>query len=274
MERSFDTPEPVSLYVELEKGSLAVLAEDTSTAEVEVVGSHADEVDVRLDGRQLSVVAPRPRVGFFGGNEPALTITATVPTGSDLVTKTGSADQRAEGGFGLARVKSGSGDVSLDRHTGPVVVDTGSGDVSVRVAGADLRVKSGSGDVEVGEAAGTVGISTGSGDVRIGTTAAAAVVKSGSGDLTVANAATDLSLSSASGDLEVGAIRRGSLSAKNTSGDVRIGIPAGIPVWTDVSSLSGRIGSDLQGAGQPGPGEDHIEVRARTTSGDIVLRQL
>jgi DUF4097 and DUF4098 domain-containing protein YvlB len=69
-------------------------------------------------------------------------------------------------------------------------------------------------------------------------------------------------------------MHRGSLTAKNASGDIRVGIPAGTPVWTDVSSLTGRIGSDLEGAGQPEPGQDYVEVRAKTVSGDIVLKQL
>jgi DUF4097 and DUF4098 domain-containing protein YvlB len=274
MQHCYDTTEPVSLYAELGKGSLTIEAAETAEATVDVDGPDPEEVSVELNGRQLSVVGPRARVGFFGGREPSYVITIRIPIGSDLVTKTGSAVLTATGEYGLARVKSGSGGVSLDRHSAAVVVDTGSGDVTISSAGADLRVKSGSGDVEVGLVAGTVGISTGSGDVKIGNTAAATVLKSGSGDLRVGDAGTDLSLSSASGDLAVGAFRRGSLTARNASGDVRVGIPAGIPVWTDVTSLSGRIGSDLEGAGQPAPGQDYIEVRAKTVSGDIVLKQL
>lgn len=274
MEHRFDTPGPVSLYAELGKGSLTIEATETAESLVKVDGSDPEEVVVEHSGAQLSIVAPRQRAGFFGGREPSYAITVTVPSGSDLVTKTGSAGVGATGEFGLARVKSGSGSVSLDRHSAAVVVDTGSGDITIASAGADLRAKSGSGDVEVGRVAGTVGISTGSGDVKVGSTTDKAVLKSGSGDLRVGDAATDLSLSSASGDLAIGAFRRGSLNAKNASGDIHIGIPEGVPIWTDVSSLSGRIGSDLEGAGQPGPGQDYIEVRAKTTSGDIVLKQL
>ena len=52
---------------------------------------------------------------------------------------------------------------------------------------------------------------------------------------------------------------------------MRIGVPAGVPVWTDISTVSGRIRSDAEGAGQPAEGQHHIEVRAKTVSGDIVL---
>jgi DUF4097 and DUF4098 domain-containing protein YvlB len=273
MEQRFDTPAPLSLYVELGKGSLTVTATEVTESTVTVTGTHADEVTVEHTGRQLSVVAPRQRVGFFGGGEPSLDITITVPEGSDLVTKTGSADQRATGDYGLAKVKSGSGAVDLGRFSGVVVVDTGSGDITVESTAADLRIKSGSGEVEVGSVGGTVGVSTGSGDIRIGDSHGATMLKSGSGDLSVQSAEADVSLSSASGDLSVGTIQRGSFTAKNASGDIRVGIPAGVPVWTDIGSVTGRISSDLEGAGEPEPGQDYVEVRAKTVSGDIVLTQ-
>jgi hypothetical protein len=38
--------------------------------------------------------------------------------------------------------------------------------------------------------------------------------------------------------------------------------------------VTGDIRSDLVGAGEPADGADHIEVRAKTATGDIVLRQL
>jgi DUF4097 and DUF4098 domain-containing protein YvlB len=69
-------------------------------------------------------------------------------------------------------------------------------------------------------------------------------------------------------------VHRGRLTAKNVSGDVRVGIPAGIPVWTDISSVTGSVRSDLDGAGEPSDGQDYIELRARTVSGDVYLRQL
>ena len=53
-----------------------------------------------------------------------------------------------------------------------------------------------------------------------------------------------------------------------------IGVKAGVPVWTDITTVSGTIRSELQGAGQPQEGQDHIEVRAKTVSGDIALSEV
>lgn len=273
MERTFDTPTPVQLYVELGSGSVEVTAAEVTTTEVVATGEHADEVRIEQDGDRVSVIGPKGRGGFFGG-DPKIDLRITVPSASGLVSKTGSADQRTSGTLSLVKAKAGSGDIAIDRVTGSAAVDTGSGDITVNDAGADLRAKSGSGDVGVASAVGTIGISTGSGDVTIGATRSAAVVKSGSGDLRIGQAHDDLSLSTASGDIVVDTQHRGGVVAKNASGDVRIGIPGGVPVWTDVYTVTGRIGSDLEGAGQPQEGQDYIEVRAKSVSGDILLKQL
>ena len=269
----FETHEPAQLYVELGRGSLHVTATDTTEAHVEVSGPDAEQVEVRQEGREIVVVAPRRRGGFFG-SDSALTVKVTLPHESELSLKTGSADITVDGTVGAVEIKSGSGDVRLADLAGPGLVETGSGDVTVEVANAELRVKSGSGEVVVRHTEGAVAISTGSGDVRIGTAHGPAAVKTGSGDLRVSEAHTDVSLTTGSGDLVVGTAHRGRLTAKGASGDVRVGIPAGVPVWTDISTISGAIRSGLASAGEPADGADHIELRAKTVSGDIVLDQV
>lgn len=273
MQYQFSTDQPVNLFVEIGKGTLTIEATETAETSVEVTGTEAEKVSVVQSGRQIAIVGPR-HSGFGGLRDQGLEVVVTVPLDSDLFTKIGSADTIARGRFGMAKLKSGSGDILLDEATGVVVVDVGSGDIELETVGGDLRVKSGSGDVRIGTCTASVGISTGSGDVSIGTSCASTVIKTGSGDLTVARAETDLQLSTGSGDLEVGRFSRGGLRVKSASGDVRVGIPRGVPVWTDISSVSGQVGSDLESAGQPAEGQDHVEVRATTVSGDVLLRQL
>ena len=269
----FETHDPAQLYVELGKGSLHISATDTTESHVEIAGKDAEQVEVRHEGRRISVVAPRQRGGFFGG-DTGLDVTITVPLTSELAVKTGSADVTVEGTVGSSEIKSGSGDVRLADLAGASLVETGSGDVSIDVANAELRIKSGSGEVEVRHTEGAVAVSTGSGDVRIGTANGPAAVKTGSGDLKVGEANTDVSMTTGSGDLVVGTAHRGRLTVKGASGDIRVGVPAGVPVWTDISTISGAIRSGLQGAGEPADGADHLELRAKTVSGDIVLDQV
>ncbi|UMG94545.1 DUF4097 family beta strand repeat-containing protein [Nocardioides sp. TF02-7] len=269
VEHVFETPTAIELHVENGSGSITVTATDTSTTTVRITGRDAEEVDVRRDGDVVSIVPPRRTRGLFGDNK--LDMVMVVPGSSRLVARAGSADVSASGLLGATKVKCGSGDVLLDLLGDTAVVDTGSGDVRIAEARAEVRVRSGSGDVVVDRAAATAAVSTGSGDVKIGRADGPLAVKTGSGDLDVADAHADVTMTTGSGDTVVRAARRGRISSKGASGDVRIGIPPGTPVWTDVKTVTGRLSSSVEGVGQPEPGADHLEVRAITVSGDVTL---
>jgi DUF4097 and DUF4098 domain-containing protein YvlB len=269
----FETHEPIELYLENGKGTVLVHAVDTTETCVELSGPDAAATEVELDGRHLTVLAPQHRGGFLSG-ERRLDVVVTLPVGSDVVTKLGSADLEVTGRVGRTQVRSGSGDVRLDNVDGACLVETGSGDVVIEQTTQPVRVKSGSGDVAIRTAAAEVTVSTGSGDVKIGDTTGPTAVKTGSGDLRIGRARSDIGLTTGSGDLDIDVITAGRVQAKGASGGVRIGVPPGVPVWTDVSTITGRIHSTLDGAGQPEPGADYVEVRAKTVSGDIVLNQV
>lgn len=270
VEHGFDTPHPISLYVENGSGSVELRATRTATTQVHIRGKDADQVVVRQDGEEVSVIAPKHRGGFLSGDRQ-LDIEVSLPATSSVTVKAGSADVRATGALGSTRVKCGSGDVALEDLGGVAVVDTGSGDVRIQQARGELRVRSGSGDVEVGEAATTAAISSGSGDIRLGRVAGPVVVKTGSGDLEVAEADGDVAMTTGSGDTLIRTARRGRITSKGASGNVQVGIPTGTPVWTDVKTVTGNLRSTIDGVGQPEPGADHVELRATTVSGDVVL---
>ena len=187
--------------------------------------------------------------------------------------------QRRHHGRGRRRprtscVKSGSGDVRIETSRGPSLVETGSGDIQVDHAQAELRVKSGSGDVELDHGGGAVAVSTGSGDVEIGTSDAAAVVKTGSGDLRVGEAHDDVEHGHRQRRLRRSTSRTAAGSPPRARpATCAVGVPAGTPVWTDLTTVSGSIRSSLEGAGQPADGQDHVELRAKTVTGDIVLNE-
>ncbi len=273
MQHTFHTPGPASVYVEIGSGITSTRTTDTDQTEVLVEGRDADRVTVEQRGEQIVVKADDRRAGFlaFGSD---VSVSVTLPHDSDLTVKLGSADLVAVGRYGAVHVKSGSGDLALDDVTGDAVVLTGSGDVRVNSSAADLRVKSGSGSVTVGRALGSTVITSGSGRVAIDSAHHDTVAKTGSGDVRIGAATRSVSVSSGSGDLEVGTASRGVVRAKSASGDVLVGVPAGVPVWTDISCVTGRIRSDLVGAGEPTEGQDHLEIRATTVSGDITLTQI
>ena len=51
MNRQFETPEPIELYVEIGKGKVEVRATSTTTTTLDVEGQYADEVDRVLRGQ-------------------------------------------------------------------------------------------------------------------------------------------------------------------------------------------------------------------------------
>jgi DUF4097 and DUF4098 domain-containing protein YvlB len=273
MNRQFETHQPIDLVVEIGRGRVRLSAEETTETSVDVQGPDADQVAVTFEDNLLRVIGPKNSGSFFG-KEHGLDVSVTLPTDSNAAIKTGSADVDMAGQLHDVRVKSGSGNVTCDTFAGAGSIDTGSGDVEVSEAHAELQIKSGSGDVSVGSVVRELSISTGSGDVEVGTTHGRAVVKTGSGDLHVVTANADVSLSTGSGDLTVGTARRGKVSAKGASSDVRIGIPTGVPVWADINTVTGSVRSDIESVGAPQDGQDHIELQARTVSGDIVLTQV
>ena len=128
-------------------------------------------------------------------------------------------------------------------------------DVLVRRAESSLVVTTGSGDVRVEDARDELAVKTGSGDAQIRSLGGQAVFTTGSGDLVVHEVAS------------------GRITAKTASGDVRIGVVTGTPVWTDVRTVSGRLSSDLPSVGEPAPDQPYLEVRATTASGDVTLHQ-
>lgn len=268
----YDTPGHTLLYVEIGRGTVTVAAEDGERSIVTIEGEDPGQVSVSQHGNELRIVGPSGPSGFFR-SEPAYDVRVVVPTGTDAAIRTGSADVAVTGTIGASQLRTGSGDVDVETLAGPSQIETGSGEIEVEVATAQLQVKSGSGDIHVEHAGAATAVSTGSGDTRIGTAAGPVAVKSGSGDLVLDESRGDIGFTTGSGDLVVGTTYRGTVSAKGASGDVRIGVAAGVPVWTDITTLTGEISSDLVGAGEPEAGAEHLEIRTKSVSGDIVLRQ-
>lgn len=268
LDHTFSTPEPIELHLRLGGGSVELTATDSAETTVAVTGHEPERVRVEHTGRRVDVTTER-RTGFVRDERYRLTV--SLPAGSRVTTRLGSADLTARGELGTTRVRTGSGDVRLEHQVGPTVVETGSGSVAVENAGQDLRLRTGSGDAEIGTVAGTLVASTGSGRLRLGGHTGAAVLKTGSGGIHVRRAGRDLTLSSGSGDLTVERTEQGRLAGKSGSGNLRVGIPAGVAVWTDARTGSGRIRSDLPSSGAPQHGQPYLELRATTGSGDVTL---
>jgi DUF4097 and DUF4098 domain-containing protein YvlB len=277
LDMTFDTPEPIELYVENGRGRVDVTATDTTETTVRITGERAEEFDVRdlaegVGTRRIAIIAPKGSGGLFGKDARA-EIVVEVPVASGLAAKVGSSDVVTHGRFDDTRIDAGSGDVSLDIVDGSTTVQCGSGDVVAQHLAGDARIKSGSGDIRVSRVDSDLVVTTGSGDVRIDGAGGEVAIKTGSGDAQVGSLAGEVVFTTGSGDLTIGEAAAGRITAKTASGDIRVGVLAGTPVWTDVRTASGRLSSSLPTTGEPAPDQPYLEVRATTASGDVTLHQ-
>ncbi len=152
---------------------------------------------------------------------------------------------------------SASGDLRCESDVQDVDVTNASGNVHVAQVGGDLRFRSASGDIVAGEVVGAVESKTVSGDVALGRVHGGANVQSVSGDVS-------LSLD-----------RAVSASVNTVSGDVRVGVVAGLFIDVDANTVSGELSSEiaLDGA-QSGSADESIRLRVRTVSGDLKVQRL
>lgn len=276
---AFDTPQPIRLRVTFGAGEIAVATADTAQTTVELTPLSADDAAPDLiarttvDHRDNEVVinSPRQSSGLFGRHRPALRLAVTVPTGSALQIRTHSADVEAVGDFGQTLIETGSGDVRLDNVAAEARIRTGSGDISIERVDESLRTESGSGDLSVHEVLGDVNSSTASGDIDIDLLAGDAKLNTASGDVVVHVAQSSVSANTASGDIQLLRVQCGRVQANTASGDVHVGVATGTAAWLDVTTLSGNVGSDLDGTGEPSEHEETVQLQVNTVSGDITL---
>lgn len=272
MDRTFTTPNPIELYVETDSGTLELTASPVTETTVEIHGPRADEYVVEQRDDQIRVIGPRDSAGFLNFGRHGHEVRITAPERSSLALKTGSADTEIEGPLTNLWINTGSGDVTAEVIEGETDIQSGSGDITLDKTHGAGRIKSGSGDVRI-ERCAEMTVSTGSGDVVIEATDGHLAVKTGSGDVHVGSIADDLTVSTGSGDLSVDVASRGGVVFKGASGDMSIGVPAGTPVWTDITTVSGDVHSNLEPVGAPADGQDYLEIRATTASGDVTLQQ-
>jgi hypothetical protein len=60
---------------------------------------------------------------------------------------------------------------------------------------------------------------------------------------------------------------------ETAAGELEVGVREGTAAWLDVSAHHGRVRTSLDEASTPDEGEATVEVRARTSYGDIVIHR-
>lgn len=275
MDHTFETPNPPDLAIEIGSGRVEIMAGETNGRTlVTVTGKGSEETAVEQQGEAISIVGPRSRSGFsFSFGSSQLTVRVSTPAGSNLSTKLGSADLAATGPLGTCTLRSGSGGTDLE-EVGTLEATSGSGDLQVGSVTGSASLRTGSGDLRLRTVAGDVSALTGSGDVILGSVSGQVSAKSGSGDILVEAVGHGAGITTASGDIRLDRLSGGRLDARSASGDIAVGVSAGLPAWTDIHTMTGMVHSRLESLGQPAEGAPFVELRLRSVSGDINVGHL
>jgi hypothetical protein len=268
--------------LELGVGDIRIVATDRIDTVVEVRPGDstkkgdvaaAQQTRVEYANGRLLIKAPKGwrQYSFRGGGE-SVSVQIELPAGSQLRGEAGVAALRCTGRLGECDFKIGVGDIGV-AETGRVRLKTGSGDITVEQAVGHAELTTGSGSIRADSIDGTAVVKNSNGDTWIGEITGDLRVRSANGTIVVEQARATVGAKTANGDVRIGEVSSGAVVAETAYGKVDLGIRDGVPTWLDLISGYGTVHSDLDAAGRPGPAEDALQVRARSAFGDIMIRR-
>ncbi len=279
---TFETPNPITVDVELGVGDIRIDASERTDTVVEVLPSDpdkpgdvtaAEQTRVDLAGDRLVIRGPRGwRQWTPRGGRESIDVLISVPAGSAIQGDTGVAALRCTGELGAFRFKTGVGDIDVD-HARSVAIRTGAGNVSVGHAAGDLAASTGAGVVRIAAVDGSAVIKNSNRETWVGDVHGDLRVNAADGNISVDRAGATVTLKTANGDIRLGEVAPGAVVAQTGFGKIDVGIREGVAAWLDLNTGFGRVENDLTDAQRPAAGEETVEVRARTSYGDISIRR-
>lgn len=280
---SFDTPESVSVTVELGVGDIQIVASERSDTVVDVQPTDpAKTADVTAaehtrvefaNGRLLIKTLKGWRQYSFRAGGESIDVQIAVPTGSTLRVDAGVAAVRATGRLGECSIKTGVGEVQLDQ-SGPVRVKTGSGDVNIDSVHGEADVATGSGAVHIANVGGTAVIKNSNGDSWLGDVAGDLRVSTANGKIFVDRARSSVVAKTAYGDVRIGEVDRGDVVVQTAFGKVDIGVRHGSAAWLDLNTNFGILHNGLEASDEPDGDHETVAIKARSGFGDIEVRRV
>ncbi len=279
---TFETPTPITVDVELGVGDIRIDASERTDTVVEVLPSDpdksgdvtaAEQARVDLTGARLVIRGPRGwRQRTPWGGRESIDVRISLPTGSEIQGEAGVAALQSTGELGAFRYKTGAGDIDVDQ-AGSVAIRTGAGDISVGRAAGDVAASTGSGVVRIAAVDGSAVIKNSNRETWVGDVRGDLRVNAANGSISVDRAGATVTLKTANGDIRLGEVAPGAVVAQTAFGKIDVGIRDGVAAWLDLDTRFGRVHNDLADAERPDAGEETVEVRARTSYGDINIRR-
>jgi Putative adhesin len=278
---TFDTPEPITATIDLVMGDVRISADDRGATVVEVHPSDAsNEEDVKAAeltrveyaDEQLLVKAPKLRSWLSRSDGGSIDVTIALPAGSHVHGAVGLGDFQCDGRLGDCRIKTGLGRIRLDRAD-KLNLRSGAGDISVDRATGRAEVTASSGDVRLGQLDTSAVIKNSNGDTWVGAARGDLRINAANGNIAVDLAQASVAAKSANGDVRLGEVVRGSVVLETKIGDLEVGVREGTAAWLDVNARFGHLHNALDAADAPETSAETVEVRARTSVGEVVIRR-
>ena len=278
---TFDTPGPITATIDVVVGAVRISAGDPGAAVVDVRPSDtSNEEDVKAAqqtraeyaNEQLLVRSPKLRSWLPRSRGASVDVTIQLPAGSEVRGAGQMTDFDCDGSLGDCRIKTGMGQISIDQAEA-LILKSGIGDISVDRATGHAEVTTGSGDVRARELDASAVIKNSNGDTWVGVAGGDLRIKAANGSIAVDLARATVGAKSANGDVRIGEVVRDSVVLETHLGDVEVGIRDGTAAWLDVRAAAGKVLNTLESAEAPGSSAKTVQVRARTTAGNVVIRR-
>jgi hypothetical protein len=278
---NFETPEPITATIDVVVGDVRISAGDRGDTVVAVRPSDssnqedlkaAERTRVEYANEQLLVKAPKLRSWLPRTAGGSIDVTIDLPAGSQVHGSGQLTDFQSDGRLGHCRIKTGLGRIQVER-AGTTDLKSGLGDISVDRASGHTEVTAGSGDVRVRQLDASAVIKNSNGETRVGVAGGDLRIRAANGGIAVDVAQASVAAKSANGDVRVGEVVRDAAVLETHLGDIEIGIRGGTAAWLDVRAAAGTVQNTLDAADAPEPSAETLEVRARTSAGNVVIRR-
>ena len=279
---SYETPEPISVTLELGVGTVRIAASDRTDTVVEVRPSdEADESDVkaaqqvRVDyaNGTLRVAGPKVRAFDFSRKTRSVDVTIELPSGSERLRRD------ADGRLPLCRPARGVPVQDVRRQPlartnrsaapgtrRPVTSPLTASRATPRSPPAPGRSRSARSRARRWSRTPTVTPRS----TRSPATCGCARRTATSASTGQARAST---LKTSNGSIRVGEVVRGSVVVGTAMGDLDIGIAEGTAAWLEMNTAFGHVRNLLETTSRPEESDETVEVRGRTSYGDITIRR-
>ncbi|MFC4114500.1 DUF4097 family beta strand repeat-containing protein [Nonomuraea zeae] len=295
---TFNTPEPISVRIDLPDGDFTIIAGDRTDTVVDVRPGEDEEeappLRIEYESGRLVVRAARQEpetsrqtaaagarqhswvlsglARLLGSCGESARVTIELPSGSHVQGESANGGFRCTGRLGECRLRTDHGDIRLDQAAA-VHLTSDSGEITVGRATGHAEIRTDSGEIRIDEIDGSASIRSDDGECYVGEVTGTLRLIGANADMHVNRAHGSVEAKNVDGGVRIGEVARGTVVLTSTSGELEVGIRPGTAALLDVSTADGRLRNSLDAYDGPDGFGETVEIRARSHDGDIVIRR-